>query len=306
MVELAHKNPSELKLGYGGDTLNTAIYLNRLARGKNIAVDYVTALGDDDYSNAMLAVWKREGLGTDLVARLPGHLPGLYTIRTDCNGERSFNYWRDQSAARKLLEAGRPAFLAKRLRDYDLLYLSGITLSILDKAQQQRLIDVIDTVRDAGGKIAFDSNFRPAGWRNLDEARSCFDGLLARSDIAFPTFDDEHALMGSTSAEEVAARHHQLGVKLVLVKLGAKGCLLSSSDGIEIIETQPVDQVVDSTAAGDSFNAGFLATLLQGKTAKCAAMVGHHLAAQVLRYRGAIIPEEVMPNMDKVPVEKLP
>lgn len=297
MIELAHRSATDLQLGYGGDTLNTAIYLNRLVRRQNIAVDYVTALGDDVYSNAMMAYWEAEGLGTDLVARLPGRFPGLYTIRTDASGERSFSYWRGQSAARHLLEEGRAATLTKRLQGYNLIYLSGITLSILDQSQRQALIDLIETIRKMGTKIAFDGNFRPAGWTSSEEARACFDAILTRTDIALPTFDDERMLMSTVNVKDVATRLHDLGVEQVVVKLGVEGCLLSSSEHAEIVSTSPIESVIDSTAAGDSFNAGFLAGLLLGRAHKQAALDGHRLASEVLQHRGAIIPDHAMPDL---------
>lgn len=297
MIELAHVGPGDLKLGYGGDTLNTAVYLNRLGRGHDITTDYVTALGDDAYSDAMLAFWRDEGLGIDLVARLQGRLPGLYTIRTDEFGERSFTYWRGQSAARDLLKDGRDKTLKERLRACDLIYLSGITLSILDEAQRQALFELVDTVREHGGRIAFDGNFRPAGWPDPAVARACFDAMLRRTDTALPTFDDEQALMGSAHAKGVAERLHGLGVEQVVVKLGREGCLLSTADGARTVPTSPVDPVIDSTAAGDSFNAGFLAGLLLGKTPEEAALDGHRLAGLVLRHRGAVIPMEAMAGL---------
>ncbi len=91
--------------GYGGDTLNTAVYLARLGVG----VDYITALGDDSLSDEMIAGWAAEGVGTRRVARLPGKLPGLYMIQTDDKGERRFFHWRDSAAARSLMDLPRDA-----------------------------------------------------------------------------------------------------------------------------------------------------------------------------------------------------
>ncbi len=175
MIELRHRGERELDLGFGGDTLNFAVYLARLSRGRDLAVDYVTALGDDPYSDSMIAAWQAEGVGCDLVARLPGRLPGLHTIRTDARGERSFTYWRSASAARDVLRGAHGARIAEQLADYDLLYLSGITLSILDPAQRDALMALADRIRAQGGRVAFDSNFRPAGWPDRDEARAAFD-----------------------------------------------------------------------------------------------------------------------------------
>lgn len=297
MVELAHQSPSDLKLAYGGDTLNTAIYLNRLTTGQDVAVDYVTALGDDAYSEAMLTLWRDEGLGIDLVTKIPGRLPGLYSIRTDEQGERHFTYWRGQSAAKDFLRDGRDKSLAERLRHHDLLYLSGITLSILDDEQRKALLRLIDDVRGEGAMIAFDSNFRPAGWHNRTEACRWFDAVLQQTDIALPTFDDEQALRDSPDAADTARHFHELGVKQVVVKLGPEGCLLSTDEGKVILPTAPVDDVIDSTAAGDSFNAAYLAGVILGAPPNVAAKHAHRLAGRILRHRGAIIPKHAMADL---------
>ena len=228
MIELRHRSERELDLGFGGDTLNFAVYLARLARGRELRVDYVTALGDDPYSDMMLAGWQAEGVGCGLVARLPGRLPGLHTIRTDAQGERSFTYWRSASAARDVLKGAHGARIVEQLAGYDLLYLSGITLSILDAPQRATLIELAERIRARGGRVVFDSNFRPAGWPDRDEARAAFDAMLRRVDIALPTLDDDQALFGVEDAADCARRLHGLGVAEVAVKLGALGCWLSS------------------------------------------------------------------------------
>ena len=294
MIELAHIGETDLKLGYGGDTLNTAIYLRRLTRDRDIHVDYVTALGDDAYSDAMIAFWKEEGLGTDLIARLSGRLPGLYIIRTNEQGERSFIYWRDQSAARSLLKDGRDRTLIGRLAGYDLIYLSGITLSILDQPQRQSLFELVDTIRASGGRIAFDSNYRPAGWTSPKEAGDCFDTMLSKTDIALPTLDDEQALREGIDTDSLARRLHGFGIETVVIKLGARGCLLSHGADAKLVKAPPAMSVVDSTAAGDSFNAAFLAGLLSGKTSEKSALDGHRLAGKVICHRGAVIPVDAM------------
>ena len=294
MIELRHRSPTELTLAYGGDTLNTAVYLARLTRGRDVQVDYVSALGDDAYSDAMLALWQGEGIGIDLVARFAGRLPGLYTIRTDERGERSFTYWRSASAARDLLEGERAGQIGARLAGYDLLYASGITLSILDQPQRAALMTIADGIREQGGRVAFDGNFRPAGWPDRSEAARVFDEMLRRTDIALPTLDDERALFGASDAAASTDRLHQLGVAEVVVKLGPAGCHLSSAAFTGRVAAVPVTRVVDSTAAGDSFNAGYLAARLLGAEPDAAARLGCALAARVIAHPGAIIPAEAM------------
>jgi 2-dehydro-3-deoxygluconokinase len=297
MIELRHRSATMLDLAYGGDTLNTAVYLARLMRNGDVRVDYVTALGDDAYSDGMLAMWRDEGIATDLVARLPGRLPGLYTIRTDERGERTFTYWRSASAARDMLRGPRAEQVAAALQGYDLLYLSGITLSILDPQQRAAVVAIADRVREHGGRVAFDSNYRPVGWPNPDAARAAFEEMLERVDIALPTLDDEQALFGVKDAPECADRLHRRGVAEVAIKLGQTGCFLSSPKFTGEIPAEPVDEVVDSTAAGDSFNAGYLAARLLGADPPRVARLGNRLAARVITYPGAIIPAAAMADI---------
>ncbi len=151
------------KLGFGGDTLNTAIYARRCFPPE-AKVAYVSALGDDVFSDSMLAAWQDEGLETDLVYRLAGRRPGFYAIATDEAGERRFYYWRREAAVRSLLEDGRDGDLAARLQGYDLLYLSGITLAILGDRGRDRLLALLQGLRGAGSRVAFDGNHRQALW----------------------------------------------------------------------------------------------------------------------------------------------
>ena len=153
MVELREMPDGTLQRGWGGDTLNTALYLARLG----MAVDYVTALGDDGWSDEMLTRWREEGIGTGLVQQLPGRLPGLYIIQTDANGERRFLYWRDSAAARGLFDHLDP----RSLDVFDVLYLSGITLSIYDEHARAALFQALADASKRGARIVFDTNFRP-------------------------------------------------------------------------------------------------------------------------------------------------
>lgn len=302
MIELRHTDAQTLKLGFGGDTLNTAVYLARAGRDADIRVDYITALGDDPYSQGMVDGWREEDLGTDLVARLPGRLPGLYIIRTDEHGERSFTYFRSAAAARDMLRDGRDARLAERLVGYACLYLSGITLSILDDGQRRLLMDVLDRLRNAGTQVAFDSNYRPAGWSRIDEARTWMNEALRRCDIALPTLDDEQQLFGYADADACLARLRAIGVHEIVLKLGGEGSLIWSAGASTATRVAPmtVSRIVDTTAAGDSFNAGYLYGRLVGKDPVAAAAIGNRLAAIKIQYPGAIIPRTAMPTLDAI------
>ncbi len=301
MIELSTRADGGMALAYGGDTLNTAVYLARLCRGgsaggaSGCTVDYLTALGDDPYSDEMVRFWQHEGIGTDKVIRLPGRLPGLYTIRTDPQGERSFHYWRATAAAREMLQGEQGAALAAALCQYDLVYLSGITLSILATADRGKLLDALDRARSAGVRIAFDCNYRPRGWPDAATAGQAMDQIYRRSHIALPGLDDECALHGAMDPATAARRIADLGVGEICLKNGAGGCFLRRGMEIEELPAQPGVMPLDTTAAGDSFNAAYLYHRLLGESGVEAARAGHRLAAQVIQYPGAVIPIDAMP-----------
>ncbi len=277
------------RLGFGGDSLNTAVYARRgLPAAARVA--YVTALGDDVFSDSMLAAWQDEGLDTALVYRLPGRRPGFYAIATDESGERRFYYWRREAAARALLEEGRDADLAARLQGSDMIYLSGITLAILGEDGRGRLLALLRDLREAGTAVAFDGNHRPALWPDPAAARAAYDAIGRLTDIALPTFDDEAALQGDVGPEVTARRWLGLGAREAVVKLGPAGCAVFTPETRAEVPGHPVETVVDTTAAGDSFNGAYLAARLRGETPREAAARGCALAAQVIQHKGAIIP----------------
>jgi len=298
MIELRHVDDETLALGFGGDTLNTAVYLARCGRGIGIEVDYVTAVGDDPYSRAMIEGWRRENVGTDHVALIHGRHPGLYLIRTDDAGERSFTYYRSESAAREMFRAPGVR-LDETLHAYDLVYLSGITLSILDSASRERLWDALDAARAGGGRVAFDTNYRPWGWSDEHAARVAVERTLQRTDIALPTLEDERQLFGDADEEACVRRHQSLGCQEVAVKLGAQGTFVASQTDRWRVPAARPDRVVDTTAAGDAFNAAYLAARLGGGVPESAAIEGNRLAAVVIAHAGAVIPRAVMPGSRK-------
>lgn len=301
MIELSDAAPGSgagpagdgtMRRGFGGDTLNAAVYARRALAPEAGSVAYVTALGDDPFSADMLAAWREEGVDTGLVERIPGRLPGLYVIVTDPGGERSFLYWRSASAARETFRADAAARLSAALRDYDLVYFSGITLAILDGGGRARLLDVLREVRARGGQVAFDGNYRPRLWSGPDEARLAISAILPHVSIALPTFEDEAALYGDADAHATADRLHAAGVGEVAVKQGVRPVLLSGPDGREEAAVPPAERVVDTTAAGDSFNGAYLAARLTGLPPREAAARGNATAGRVIGFRGAIVPRE--------------
>lgn len=293
MIELFRRPDGSLTMGFGGDTLNTAVYMARLGT----PVSYVTALGDDTISADMLSAWQAEGVDTTRVLRLPGRLPGLYLIETDPKGERRFLYWRDSAPARELLVLPESPVLVAELEGYDLLYLSGISLAIWGEAGRAELYGLLDRVRARGGRVAFDTNWRPRLWPDKAVARQAYEEVLARTDIALPGVADLRDLFDDGDAQAVLSRMQASGVGEIVVKLEEPGCLVAAGDLREEVPAERVAEVVDTTAAGDSFSAGYLSARLAGRDPVSAARCGHRLAAIVIQHRGAIIPREAMAGL---------
>ncbi len=287
MIELQHRADGSLHQSFGGDTLNTAVYLRR-ELGDSGHVDYVTALGDDSFSDAMCQQWADEGLGLTLVQRLPGRLPGLYCIQTDANGERKFLYWRNEAAVRDCFTTPAAEPILAALPDYDVVYFSGITLAVLGEIGRERLLHTLVETRRRGGKVVFDNNYRPRLWASVEAAREAYRKVLAEVDMALLTEDDERGLFGYASSEQVFAAYP--AIEEVVLKRGAEDCLIRCKGEHFGVPAIKVEKVVDTTAAGDSFSAAYLASRLKGGSPEQAAVAGHRLASRVIQLPGALIP----------------
>ena len=291
MLELRTRPDGLLSRAFGGDTLNTALYLARLG----VPVDYVTALGDDDFSTEMVRAWDAEGIGTRFVRRQPGGLPGLYIIETDAAGERRFLYWRDSAPVKRLFDPAQAGETARALSGAGLVYLSGITLSLFPGPAREGLFAALAGAREAGARIAFDTNFRLRGWPDLPEARKVYARMFALSDVVLAGCEDLDALAGEGTPEAVLAWLDRAGVAEAVVKLARPGCLVRAQGRTEEVPVPAAVTPVDTTAAGDSFAAGYLAGRITGRSPAAAALEGHRLAAVVITHPGAIIPREAMP-----------
>jgi len=288
MIELSEAGGGLIARSWGGDTLNTAVYLARLG----VAVDYVTALGDDPWSEEMARAWQAEGVGTDLVVRMPGRLPGLYLISTDAAGQRRFDYWRDSAPARQLFELPQTDAVVAAMAGYDLIYLSGISLSLYGEAGRERLFAALDGARSQGARTAFDTNFRTRGWPDRAQGRKAFRAALRRADMVFASTEDLDQLFGEGSLAELPTADPRVEV---VVKLAEPAVRIFHGGREQTVAAESVTGVVDTTAAGDSFAAAYLAARLGGAEPAVAARCGHRLAGAVVCHRGAIIPRAAMP-----------
>jgi len=273
-------------MGVGGDVLNVATHMARL--GSPVA--FLTALGTDTLSEAMKSRWAAEGIDTSMVLSCPNRLPGLYLIETDQMGERSFQYWRDRSAARSLFNCDGIDNALVRAAKAKCVYLSGITLSIFSKEERLKLIKICSAVRAGGGIVAFDPNYRARGWQTEDEAKDAFAAIASFVTVALPTLTDETTLWGDKTVEACIERWTQHGCKEVVVKLGGDGSAFKSQNGLQVVPALKDICPIDTTGAGDGFNAAYLNARVNGWDILSAVTSGNRLGGHIVEHRGAIAP----------------
>ena len=285
MVELSNKI-NELK--FSGDSLNTAIYLKRELNNKEKTVSYFTALGDDSISQKMIKYISSEDVNTNFIERRVNLKPGKYQININNEGERSFQYWRNESAAKTLFSKPNHVKFEDLLK-FDLIYISAISVAILPSNIQEDLLVFLADYRKNGGLIVFDSNYRKILWQSKKEARAVISKYWGIVDIALPSIDDEKKLFDIANEKDVIDNLVKLGVKFGALKRGDKGPYSLNGDN-ESNSYKAASEIVDTTAAGDSFNGAYLAALINGYSQIISLMNGHKLATKVIKYNGAIIP----------------
>lgn len=295
MVELspfpsASENREVMALSFAGDTYNTSVYMARLG----LETDYVTLLGDDPYSEQIMQRMANENIGTGMIGQVSGRSPGLYIIRNTPEGEREFFYWRKEAPARELFSSDENArLLTEKLKTCDCVYLTGITLAIISEESRNRLLACLKSLRAQGIKVAFDSNYRPRLWKDKQDAQKAMLAILESTDIALLTLDDEQLLWGDDSVSGCVERYKQFGISELILKRGADETIIISNQQETRVSVDPVTNIIDTTGAGDTFNAGYLAARLNGASQIDAAKQGNRCAGIIIRYRGGVIDGDI-------------
>lgn len=283
MAELADLSAGRVAIGVGGDTFNTAVYLAR----QDLPVSFASVLGADPLSRRIRDRLALERIDHSLTLEEPRRACGLYAIEVDERGERSFTYWRDSSAVRSFFHCEDTPSVMDAMEAADILYLSGISLSLFRGDDRRQLLDLVRSVKTRGGEVVFDTNYRPAGWDSALEARSTIECFAPYITVSLPTFEDESALFGFSNIDECADFWTGAGAREIVIKSGPDGAYCPETGWVppaRIIEP------VDTTGAGDSFNGGYLAARCKGASIREAIESAHALAGQVLNVRGALLP----------------
>ena len=287
MLELAPISEHQYRLNYGGDVMNTAVHVARAG----VDTAFFSTLGDGFYSDWLVNAWQQEGIDCKEVQRLPSAEPAIYMIRNDDTGDRYFHYWRSGSPFKGWLsDIDYCNELPKKLAQFNHIHYSGITLAMLPEQDRDQLLSLLADYRKQGGSVSFDPNYRPILWSSKDEAIHWLDRVYTNVDIAFPSLEDESLLRQTNSIEDVIDSLDQIVLKELIVKGGANGCWILNGNNIQHIPIPQKVRTVDTTGAGDAFNAGYLVARLNGSDQVAAANAGNQNAADVLQYKGAIMP----------------
>lgn len=291
MVELFEQAKNVYHLNFGGDVFNTAVYLKRSCEVPP-DVQFFTAVGTDQISDKLVTAVQQEDIDTRLTLRSKTAGPGLYMINTDAVGDRSFVYWRDSSAAKQVMQCYTAQSNYDALKGCDMFYFSGITLAILPDADRTTLFTLIEQLKQDGSQIVFDPNYRPVLWPNTDTAKAAFVQAYRLADIALPGLHDHKVLFGAERTDEVVEQLTELGVAEIIVKDGKHGINGRFEQQCFSVPAHPVRKVVDTTAAGDAFNGGYLAARLGGIAPQHAVKFAARLAGFVVEHSGAIVSKE--------------
>ena len=289
MVELRAQDEQTMHQSFAGDVINSAIYLKRSAANVNTAV--ITALGQDRLSDRMLGFFHQHNLTTDWVFKHPTKIAGLYLIETDAQGERSFCYWRNDSAARQLANFLNEE-VVEQIASSDMVFFSGISIAVIAPAQRQKLWQALAHLKHAGVTLVFDPNYRSRLWPSLEDTRLAYQRAFELADIVLPGVEDMQAVYGHQSSLQVIEFCHQYDCREIVVKNGAASVLTFGDGKTSEYTVTAVTQVVDTTSAGDAFNGVYLGARLNGADIQTAVARASKGAGVVIQHPGAIIPEQ--------------
>lgn len=284
MVEFNQRS-SDARLylqGFGGDTSNAVIAAAR--QGARCA--YVTRVGDDEFGRLCVALWQREGVDSSAVQIDGAAHTGVYFVRHGAQGH-SFSYLRAGSAASRMQAADMPGALIGAAH---FLHVSGISQAISASATDA-VARAIALAHAAGTRLSYDPNLRLALWP-LARARTVIEATLAAmraGDEFLPSLDDLRQLSGLAQPQDIVAWAHARGAPAVVLKLGARGALVSHGGGCTEVAACTV-RAVDATGAGDCFDGSYLARRAAGDDPVSAARWACAAAALATTGYGAVAP----------------
>jgi len=278
--------PKPMNQSFAGDVLNTAVYLKRTFA--DLKPYFISAVGSDSLSTEMISFFEQEQVNTDFVFRSKEKNAGLYAIETDEFGERSFTYWREHSAAREVMSFIDEK-VVNRISTGDMVFFSGISLAVITPDDRAKFWTFIKELKELGAKLVFDPNYRARMWQSPEQAKAQFELAFSYADIILPGVDDFEQLYGITTSEAVFDFCKQYQFDELVIKNGEAGVFVYINEQAYHFQITPVDNVIDTTSAGDSFNGVYLGARAKGFDLEQAIGLASIAAGFVIQHHGAIV-----------------
>lgn len=297
LLELGCDTFDMLSAKVAGDVFNTAVYLKRLQLfSKNTGrAGLFTCVGDDPLSQKLLTACAQHNIDKRWVYQNKSRTIGRYAVSLDDKGERSFRYWRNDSAARTLFSRVSESVAEEIAQSYEYFYFSGISLAVVENHLRDQMWQFFHSLKSKGVKLVFDTNYRAALWSDAKQAKAEFEKAFNLVELAFVGVEDCQPLFDFNygSAQGLISIASQFNCPNLVIKNGDKPVLYRGRHGELSVSLKPAPKVIDTTAAGDSFNSGFLFGWLSDAPVADCIRLGAETAAIVIQHLGAIIDDKL-------------
>ena len=284
MIEISNIKNSFYNQSFAGDTLNFCNYLDK----KKLNAFFLSAIGKSEINQSLLDFVKSKNISTKYIKQINQFEIGLYLIKNKDNGEKQFFYWRDESAAKQYFNNIDFLNLYKELKNFDYIYFSGITLSIIHVSKLNNFIKLLKLLKMKKIKIVFDFNIRPSRW-NKKNLNIFFDSVLKFVDICFLSGEDMNYWKNKNNIKSYEQIVRKYKLKHSIFRKNAKFTYVFLNKTRYVFKNKLLKTVVDTSGAGDGFNAAYLSNFIVNNDPVLALKAGSSLGSKIVMKKGAIV-----------------
>ena len=284
MIEISNIKNSLYNQSFAGDTLNFCNYLDK----KKLNAFFLSAIGKSEINQSLLDFVKSKKISTKYIKKINQFEVGLYLIKNKDNGEKQFFYWRDESAAKHYFNNIDFLNLYKELKNFDYIYFSGITLSIIHISKLNNFIKLLKLLKSKKIKIVFDFNIRPSRW-NKKNLNIFLDSVLKFVDICFLSGEDMNYWKNKNNIKSYEQIVRKYKLKHSIFRKNAKFTYVFLNKTRYVFRNKLLKKVVDTSGAGDGFNAAYLSNFIVNNDPVLALKAGSSLGSKIVMKKGAIV-----------------
>ena len=284
MMELTNAKMELYSQSIAGDTLNFASYLDK----KIFDTSYFTAVGTSDISKRVISFLKKQKIKTNLVSLINSYEIGLYLIENSKAGEKIFYYWRDNSAAKFFFNNQKLEKWQNQLKKFQYVYFSGITLSLFENNNLHNFISLLELLKKKQVKIIFDLNIRNKRW-SKKKLTSYFSQTLPFANIFFASGEDLNFLKGSASLKTFINLIQKNNIEHGIYRNNARLNYSFYKDERYFIKNKIKKKVVDTSGAGDGYNAAYISKFIKFNDPQKALYAASQIGAKIVMKKGAIV-----------------